>query len=140
MRRRETPVPALEASGLATVRLCSSVPVLNLPKVLIAQNRDIAILAWIEERICDLKQVLEARTQRSELALRKLLGPISLEPVRPGLGRPYYRARTSLQTLVLLEEPTGSEPSDPGSTSVRWWRRRESNPRPEARLRKALQV
>lgn len=35
---------------------------------------------WIEERLGELKEILERRTEQSALLLRKLLGPISLEP------------------------------------------------------------
>jgi site-specific DNA recombinase len=95
-------------------------------------------LAWIEHRVGQLKQVLEGRTQRSALALRKLLGPIRLEPVTPDLGRPYYRAQTTLQTLSLMEDMPGSEGSDPGSTSVRWWTWSGSNRRPRECHSRAL--
>ena len=48
------------------------------------------------------------------------------------IGRPYYTARTSLNTLALLDPLTTDEVREDGSNSLRWWRRRESNPRPEA--------
>jgi hypothetical protein len=40
-------------------------------------------------------------------------------------GRSYYQAETALQVLDLIEAPEG------GSNWLRWWRRWESNPRPE---------
>lgn len=46
------------------------------------------------------------------------------------LGRPYYVARTSLDTLTLLAPPPGQDGPEGGSNSLRWWRLRESNPRP----------
>jgi hypothetical protein len=38
-----------------------------------------------------------------------------------------------------LEMDPSSDPEN-GSNALRWWRRRESNPRPEARLRETLQA
>ena len=83
---------------------------------------------WVEERLTELRDVLERRTDRSALLLRKLLGRIRLEPEQGDIGRPYYLARTSLDALALLEPPPGQEGPDGGSNSLRWWRRRESNP------------
>ncbi len=100
---------------------------------LLRRGRDVALKAppppWIEERIATLQAVLERRTERSALLLRKLLGKIRLEPVTPEVGRPYLRAASSLQVLALLEmEPAPGDP-EAGSNALRWWRRRESNPR-----------
>jgi hypothetical protein len=36
--------------------------------------------------------------------LRNLLGPIRLEPVTPDIGRPFYRAVTTVDALALIEE------------------------------------
>ena len=92
---------------------------------------------WIEERVTTIQPVLERRTERSALLLRKLLGTIQMEPVTPEVGRRYYRARTSLDVLAVLDEEPGAEPegSEPGSNTLHWWRRRESNPRPKVRPR-----
>ena len=83
---------------------------------------------WIEEKLTTIKALLEQRTEKSALILRRLLGTIRLEPTVPEAGRPYYVARTSIDTLALIEPPPGSED---GSNCLRWWRRRESNPRPK---------
>jgi hypothetical protein len=88
-------------------------------------------VAWIEERLTTLQAVLERRTERAAMLLRKLLGPIRLEPVRPEVGRAYYRATSTLDALAILEDDPDGEPSEPGSRSLRKWRRGESNPRPE---------
>ena len=63
-----------------------------------------------------------------------------METVKSEVGRPYYRARTKPDVLAVLDEESGPEFSDPepGSNSLRWWRRRESNPRPKARHRRNL--
>ena len=84
---------------------------------------------WLAERIVMIQTVLERRTERSALLLRKLLGKIRLEPVTPDVGRPYYRARSDLDVVAIVENDPDSSPSEPGSTSLRWWRRRESNPK-----------
>jgi len=95
-------------------------------------------LAWIRERVAVLQEVLERRTERSALLLRALLGRIRLEPVTPEAGRPYYRAVSNLQVLALLDVGPTPEDPDPGSTSLKWWRRRELNPRPEASRERLL--
>jgi len=85
---------------------------------------------WVEERLSGVQEVLERRTERSALLLRALLGKIELEPAKGEIGRPYYMARTSLDALALLAPRSGQEGPDGSSNSLRWWRRRESNPRP----------
>jgi len=71
-----------------------------------------------------LKEVLERSVERSGPILRKLLGQIRLEPTRGDIGRPYYVAKTSLDTLALLDESPDGGPES-GSNSWRWWRRRD---------------
>jgi DNA invertase Pin-like site-specific DNA recombinase len=80
---------------------------------------------WVVERLGKVREVLEGETAKSALLLRRILGPIRLLPVRPEVGRPYYKAETALQVLDLLEAPEG------GSNLLQWWRRWASNPRPE---------
>ncbi len=80
-------------------------------------------LEWVADRVRSLRTLLERETDRSALLLRGVLGPIRLSPVVPEIGRPYYRADTTLQVLALLDDPEG------GSNSLRQWRRR----RPSAR-------
>lgn len=91
-------------------------------------------------RVAKLQAVLERRTPRSDLLLRELLGPIRLEPVQPDIGRPYYRALTSIDALALIETPPAGEPAEDGSNSLRKWRRRESNPRPRLHERWLLRA
>jgi hypothetical protein len=83
---------------------------------------------WLAERIVTLQSVLERRTERSALLLKKPLGPIKLEPVTPDVGRPYYRALSNLDALAIVENDPDSPDPEPGSTALQWWRRRESNP------------
>jgi site-specific DNA recombinase len=87
---------------------------------------------WIEERLACVNEILERNTDRSGPVLRNLLGQLRLEPTRGDIGRPYYVARTSLNTLALLEMPSETAGGYTGSNSLQWWRRRESNPRPRA--------
>ncbi len=82
---------------------------------------------WLAERMMTMQTVLERRTQRSALLLRKLLGTIRMEPVTPEIGRPYYRALSDLDALAIVEIDPDSPDSEPGSNSLQWWRRRESN-------------
>ena len=81
-----------------------------------------------KERLATLQAVLERKTERATLLLRKLLGPIRLDPVEPEVGRPYYRAVSALDALAILEEDPEGGPSEPGSNSLRKWRRGESKP------------
>ena len=50
-----------------------------------------------------------------------------MEPVTPEIGRPYYRALSDLDALVIMEIDPDSPDSESGSISLQWWRRRESN-------------
>ena len=64
---------------------------------------------WVEERLAQLKDVLERNPDRSGLILRTFLGPLRLDPTRGDVGRSYYTARTSLNTLALLDPVTEDE-------------------------------
>ena len=94
----------------------------------------------IEERLTTLRPLLERATERSAQLLRQILGTIRLEPTRGDIGRPYYLAWASIDTLALLDPVLGSEGSESGSNSLRWWRRRESNPGPKTRPARPLRV
>ena len=89
---------------------------------------------WIEERVSRIKEVLELKTERSALLLRKLFGKIVAEPAEREDGFRYLRAKTKLQCLALLEkEPTPKGPTDltggvgAGSTTFRWRALEDSN-------------
>ena len=84
-------------------------------------------IEWINDRLEHLQDVLDQRTERSAQVLRQLLGPIRLELTAPDIGRPFYRAITSIVALALSESP--SVGAEGGSNSLQRWRRRESNPR-----------
>ncbi len=89
-------------------------------------------IEWVAERLAALQPLLEGEPSRSALVLRRVLGPVRLVPVTPQIGRPYYQAETALEVLDLIEVPEG------GSNWLRWWRRWESNPRPETLSRRRL--
>jgi hypothetical protein len=93
---------------------------------------------WIKERLSNLQEVLEQRTARSAQGLRDLLGPIRMELVTPDIGRPFYRAVTTLDVLALTEPPPAS--AEGGSNSLQRWRRRELNPRPRSRVKWRLRA
>ena len=88
---------------------------------------------WVRHRVAGIQEVLERRTERSALILRDILGTIRMEPTSPDVGKPYYRAITRIDTIAVLETPSGEQSLDSGSKSLRKWRRWESNPRPRAR-------
>jgi site-specific DNA recombinase len=96
-------------------------------------------IEWIKDRLNNIQQVLEQRTARSAQTLRSLLGPIRLELVTPDIGRPFYRAVTTLDALALIEEPPPAG-AEGGSNSLQRWRRRELNPRPQSRERWRLRA
>src|SRR6266511_2442609 len=70
---------------------------------------------WIRERLDRLQDVLERNTGPSALLLRRVLGPICLEPVAVDIGRPHYRAVTAIDTLALIETEPDSQGAEPGS-------------------------
>jgi hypothetical protein len=93
---------------------------------------------WIKVRVSKLQDVLEQRASRSAQALRDILGPIRMELITPDIGRPFYRAVTSIDALALTESPPGG--AEGGSNSLQRWRRRELNPRPRSRKRWRLRA
>lgn len=90
---------------------------------------------WIEHCLGDLKHLLEQRTEKSALTLRRLTGPITLTPKKPQVGREYYHAQCKFKSFALLEEglalkkletetPEKQQPLslwDNGSNSLMWW-------------------
>ena len=93
---------------------------------------------WVSQQVAPLQHLLERRTPESARVLRRLLGKVVLEPVHPEKGRPYYVARTAIDAFVLLDPSRPKGSPDGGSGSLRWWRRRESNPRPKIQHRRNL--
>ena len=78
-------------------------------------------LRTIERRCKKLRALLDSSIQRSALVVRELLAPIRLDPVVSASGRRYYVARTTFDTLKLLEDLDPDGGSDPGATAFKWW-------------------
>lgn len=95
---------------------------------------------WIADRLANVGDVLRKRTGRSALVLRKFLGPITLEPTPADIGRPFYRATTSIDTIALIDAPVEPERATSGSNSLRSWRWRDSNPRPPGHRQEHLRA
>lgn len=78
------------------------------------RSREVAFILppreWLTERITTIQEVLERRTERSALLLKRLLGTIRMEPVTPDIGRPYYRAFSDLETWQLWKTPRSPQP------------------------------
>ncbi len=91
---------------------------------------------WISHRLEELRDTLNQNTVNSSLALKELLGSISLEPVTDKKSdfyyivsngdikfKPYYIAHTKIQTLALLDDKYK------GTNWLHWRREWDSNPR-----------
>ena len=91
---------------------------------------------WVKTKLECLYETLNKNTRSSALVLKKILGPIQLEPILhtnedfyniingEKKFKPYYMAHTKIKTLALLDD------KDKGANWLIWWRWRESNPRP----------
>ena len=89
-------------------------------------------IEWIEAKLENVKALLEKNFAQSSEALRQLLGTMTLKAVYPDIGKPYFIAHSSINTIALLENPPSGIDAEGGSTTLRWWRWRGSNPRPRA--------
>ena len=65
---------------------------------------------WIEARLAELRDILERNTAQSAQTLRQVLGPIDMETTYPEIGKPYYIAHSSINTLAIIDKPANSEP------------------------------
>ncbi|GAM10053.1 recombinase [Geobacter sp. OR-1] len=107
-------------------------------------------IEWITDRVSNIKEVLEEKTEQSALLIRKLMGQIRLKPVTPDIGRAYLVAISKFQPLALFEEKrpspkkerplslTSDTDWDGGTNARSWWRCRESNPGPKVIHRRRL--
>ena len=89
-------------------------------------------IEWIEAKLDDAKSLLQKNFAQSGEALRQFLGPITLKAVYPDIGKPYFIAKSSIDTITLFANAPSEKDADGGSTTLRWWRWRELNPRPRA--------
>ena len=58
---------------------------------------------WIDHRIQQVQNILESKTEKSALLLRQLFGKITLTPMMPDIGKPYYQAKSKFKSFALLE-------------------------------------
>lgn len=70
--------------------------------------------SWIRDRVGRIQELLERRTERSALLIRRLLDPIKLLPASTQSSRRYVRAETTLGVLPLTENGPDSEPAPCG--------------------------
>ena len=75
---------------------------------------------WLAHKIDNIQGVLEQKTEKSALLLRKLTGKITLTPKTPEVGRPYYHAKSRLKNFALLGQAEGS-------IWCKWRRTQDSN-------------
>src|SRR5262249_13908958 len=54
---------------------------------------------WIDERLVYIHELLERRTERSALLLRRFLAPMRLSPVKVDVGRPHYQVTSAIDPL-----------------------------------------
>ena len=89
------------------------------------QNRMFQVppIKWISERINQIAELLEQNTTKSALALREVLGPITLEAKYPDIGKPYYAAHSSLDALAIINSQSKHEELGKGSSVLRRWAR-----------------
>ena len=69
--------------------------------------------------------MLELNTGESAIAHRKLLDPMKHEAQHSEIGKPYYVAHSSINTLAITEPPPNNKNLDNGSNSFQWWARKE---------------
>ena len=78
-------------------------------------------IEWTEAKLEDAKALLQKNIAQSGEALRQFLGPITLKAVYPDIGKPYFVAKSSIDTIALLENTPSEKDTDGGSTTLRWW-------------------
>jgi hypothetical protein len=74
---------------------------------------------WIEERLVRIQELLDRKTERAALLLRRYLAPMRLVPIKVDVGRPYYQVTSAVDTLALFEPCPEVEDADSGSNSLR---------------------
>ena len=77
---------------------------------------------WLSHKVGKVQKVLEQKTEKSALLLRKLVGKVTLTPKVPEVGKPYYHARSRLKSFALLEGRGNRKDSKEGSNWGQWWR------------------
>ena len=90
------------------------------------QNFQKPPIRWIEAKLENLKALLEKNLVKSNAVLRELLGPVTLQAVYPDIAKPYYMAQSSIDTMALIEMPSSKDGTEDGSTTLRWWIKKET--------------
>lgn len=78
-------------------------------------------IEWIEAKLESAKTLLQRNFAQSSEALRQFLGPITLKAVYPDIGKPYFIAQSSIDTIALFEQTPSETDAEGGSTTLRWW-------------------
>ena len=87
------------------------------------------LIEWIEDRLVHIQKLLEQNVSESAMVLRKLLGPIELEPVFPESSRSYYVAHTTLETISIADKKIAPDSSEKSANQYYWRPQGDSNPR-----------
>ena len=53
--------------------------------------------------------------------MRQILGPVTLQAVYFDIGKPYYVAHSSIDTIALLENSLSNTGAEYSSTKFAWW-------------------
>ncbi len=93
-----------------------------------AKTIQVPPIVWIEDRLIHIQKLLEQNVSQSAMVLRKLLGPIELEPVIPDTGRSYYVAHTNFESISIVDRRFAPKPMDKGANQYCWRSLGESNP------------
>jgi hypothetical protein len=83
---------------------------------------------WIKDRLNNIQQLLERRIARSAQTLRQPAPPDPPRARHAGIGRLFYRAVTTLDTLALIEEPPPAGAESGSNSLQRWTRTQEFEP------------
>ena len=75
---------------------------------------------WIEDRLVQIQKLLEQNVSEPAMVLRKLLGPIELEPVFPESGRSCYVAHTTLETISIADKRIAPDSSEKNANQYCW--------------------
>ena len=117
---------ALIESEIKIDRLKNEIHVLHTSH---AKAIQVPPIEWIQDRLIHIQKLLEQNVSQSAMVLRKLLGPIELEPEFPETGRSYYVAHTTLDTISIVDKRIAPNPLEKGANQYFWRPQGDSNPR-----------
>ncbi len=78
----------------------------------------------MEAKLENVKALLEKNLTQSTEALRQILGLVTLQAVYLDIGKPYYVAHSSIDTITLLENSLSNTGAEYSSTKLRGGRGR----------------